>query len=361
MPKALPTSQTILPVIIDKGIVFIDKTRFIPIYEESQSLVSLFLRPRRFGKTMFTEILKYYYDSALEEQSTRIFRDTHIAANPTPLKSSLLVLMFDFSGIDTRGGAEAVLDSFTHKIICGIDDFYFRYPGLIPAEIRCMAASSQPNELSWTVCQYYSNKTLFPTAGRLINHFMNYMKNFQKKLMVIIDEYDNFTNDILSHDANAFAEIARKEGDVSRFYQNLRACQQRGIIDRIFITGVLPVTLDTSLTGFVFDRLYDDHQFNELAGFTGDEIRTLLHETVDFGQCAFTPETLAEEIRKRYNGYRFAENAENTVCNPALCLGFLKQLTNRKGQKIPPLGTESGNDMDFKNSPATWLSSKRML
>ncbi len=222
MPKALPTSQTVLPVIIDDGFVFIDKTRFIPIYEESQSRVSLFLRPRRFGKTMFTEILKYYYDSALEEQSTRIFRATHIAANPTPLKSSLLVLKFDFSGIDTRGGSEAVLDSFTYKIIRGIDDFYFRYPGLIPAEIRCMAASSQPNELSRAVRRYYCNKTLFPTAGRLINTFMNYMKSFQKKLLVIIDEYDNFTNDILSHDASSFAEIAWNAGGVSRFYQNLR-------------------------------------------------------------------------------------------------------------------------------------------
>ncbi len=219
---------------------------------------------------------------------------------------------------------------------------------MLPADIRSQAASSQPNELSRAVRRYYSNKSLFPTAGRLINTFMNYMKSFQKKLMVIIDEYNNFTNDILRHDASSFPEIAWNAGGVSRFYQNLRACQQRGIIDRIFITGVLPVTLDTSLTGFVFDRLYDDHQFNELAGFTEDEIRTLLHETVDFGQCAFTPETLAEEIRKRYNGYRFAENAENTVCNPALCLGFLKQLTNRKGQKIPPLGTESGNDMDFE-------------
>ncbi len=69
MPKALPTSQTVLPIIIDDGFVFIDKTRFIPIYEESQSLVSLFLRPRRFGKTMFTEILKYYFDSAWKSKA----------------------------------------------------------------------------------------------------------------------------------------------------------------------------------------------------------------------------------------------------------------------------------------------------
>ena len=72
MLKLIPSAQTVLPSIIDEGYVFIDKTRFIRIYEESGLKTALFLRPRRFGKTMFTEILKYYYDAALEEQGNRI-------------------------------------------------------------------------------------------------------------------------------------------------------------------------------------------------------------------------------------------------------------------------------------------------
>ena len=151
MLKALPTSQTILPDIINEDYVFIDKTQFIEKYEASKKKVSLFLRPRRFGKTMFTEILRYYYDAALEKESSGIFSSTYIATHPTPLKSAFHVVKFDFSGIDTSGGTRAVLDSFKYKIIQGIDDFFCRYPDTIPGDIRKLALSGEKGELSKAV------------------------------------------------------------------------------------------------------------------------------------------------------------------------------------------------------------------
>ena len=94
--------------IIDSNYVLIDKTRFLKIYEERGTSVSLFLRPRRFGKTMFTELLRYYYDKALESESNRLFKGCYIASHPTPLKSSFYVLQFDFSGIATSGCSETL-------------------------------------------------------------------------------------------------------------------------------------------------------------------------------------------------------------------------------------------------------------
>ena len=108
MLKALPTSQTSLPAIIDRNLIFIDKTAFISTYEKSQHAVSLFLRPRRFGKIMFTEILKYYYDAALEKES---------------------------SGIATNNGVDSTLNSFLENIIIGISDFFMRYPDFVPQKI----------------------------------------------------------------------------------------------------------------------------------------------------------------------------------------------------------------------------------
>ena len=348
MLKALPTSQTILPDIINEDYVFIDKTQFIEKYEESKKKVSLFLRPRRFGKTMFTEILKYYYDAALEKESSGIFSSTYIATHPTPLKSAFHVVKFDFSGIDTSGGTRTVLDSFKYKIIQGIDDFFCRYPDTIPGDIRKLALSGEKGELSKAVFKYYGDTSLFPTAGRVTDDFITYLKAFPRKVMVIIDEYDNFTNDILSRDVGAFTEIARKEGDVSKFYQVLRSRQQANIIDRIFITGVLPITLDTSLSGFVSDKIYLDAEFNEMAGFSDTEVAELLEETVDFDKCGFSPDDLRKEMKERYDGYRFSEVADTSVYNPALCLKFISDLISGRYKKLPPLQTVSGNDMDFE-------------
>ncbi|MBQ8706654.1 MAG: AAA family ATPase, partial [Succinivibrionaceae bacterium] len=346
MIKNIPTSQTMLPVIIDEGYAFVDKTKSIETYEKSKSRVSLFLRPRRFGKTMFIEMLKYYYDEALKEESTRIFKGKYIASHPTEKKSGYYVVSFDFSGIGTKNGLENTLNAFSYKIIVGIRNFYLRYPDLIPRDIQRMKEQEEAS-LEDCIAKYYKDEKLFSDSTAIITSFLTRLQAFQNKIMVLIDEYDNFTNDILSRDVNTFAELARKGGDISMFYQVLRSCQQLNIIDRIFIAGVLPITLDTSLSSFVFDRVYEYPEFNEMAGFTDDDVANLLKDTLDFDKCGFSLDTLRGEMKKRYNGYRFAEEGEFTVYNPALCLNFIKKLISLDYKKIPPLQTVSGNDIDF--------------
>ena len=346
MIKNIPTSQTMLPVIIDEGYAFVDKTKSIETYEKSKSRVSLFLRPRRFGKTMFIEMLKYYYDEALKEESTRIFKGKYIASHPTEKKSGYYVVSFDFSGIGTKNGLENTLNAFSYKIIVGIRNFYLRYPDLIPRDILRMKEQEQAS-LEDCITKYYKDEKLFPDSTAIITSFLTRLQAFQNKIMVLIDEYDNFTNDILSRDVITFAELARKGGDVSTFYQVLRSCQQQNIIDRIFIAGVLPITLDTSLSSFVFDRIYKSKKFNDIAGFTEEEVETLLNETVDFSESKFSLDTLKEEMKKRYNGYRFSSFAKNSVYNSALCLSFIEQYAELDYSRIPPLQTVSGNDIDF--------------
>ena len=346
MVKDLPTSQTKLLTIIREGYAFVDKTQSIETYETSKSRVSLFLRPRRFGKTMFIQMLKYYYDVALKDESARIFEGTYIASHPTEKKSGYYVLSFDFSGIGTNNGIDKTLEAFTDNIINGIGNFYQRYPDLIPRDILRMKEQEQAS-LEDCITKYYKDEKLFPDSTAIITSFLTRLQAFQNKIMVLIDEYDNFTNDILSRDVITFAELARKGGDVSTFYQVLRSCQQQNIIDRIFIAGVLPITLDTSLSSFVFDRIYKSKKFNDIAGFTEEEVETLLNETVDFSESKFSLDTLKEEMKKRYNGYRFSSFAKNSVYNSALCLSFIEQYAELDYSRIPPLQTVSGNDIDF--------------
>ena len=347
MPKLIPTAMTNFKMIIEKNYAFVDKTRFLKIYEESGTTVSMFLRPRRFGKTMFTEFLRYYYDIALREDADRLFKDRYIASHPTPLKNSYYVLQFDFSGIDSSGAVNDILEDFRDKVIDGITDFLQRYPEFIRSEIRQKVSDGNLNELNNAIIGYYSDKTAFPNVAMLTNRFINSLRPLSSaKLMVVIDEYDNFTNDILSKDPVMFQDMARKGGHISAFYQVLRSRNQARLIDRIYVTGVLPITMDTSISGFVSENLTSDPQFNEMAGFTDDEVMDLLKQTVDFKKCPFSPEVLRAEMKKRYDGYRFADNAENTVYNATMCLNFIRDL-QKKYQEIPEFKIFANTNIDY--------------
>ena len=186
------------------------------------------------------------------------------------------------------------------------------------------------------ITAYYENISEFSSPAEIMSDFFLKINSFiplSCKLMVIVDEYDNFTNDILSKDPGKFREIARKGGELSAFFQTIRAGEQNKLIDRIYVTGVLPITLDTAISGFVSKNLTSVPAFNEMAGFTDDEVLDLLEQTVDFEKCPFSPEELRAEIKKRYDGYRFAKYAEKTVYNATICLNFIGELIENDCQK----------------------------
>ena len=168
--KKIPDAMTDFRKIIDSNYVFIDKTRFLEVYEESGTSVSLFLRPRRFGKTMFTELLRYYYDKALES-----------ATHPTPLKSSFYVLRFDFSGISVIGGIDYIINSFMDKIVNGIENFFSRYPDMIPKMIIDTVPENRISDIPEYVKAHYKNRTKYPTSDVLINDFLHHVQHFSHK------------------------------------------------------------------------------------------------------------------------------------------------------------------------------------
>ena len=338
--------------IIDNNYAYVDKTRFLEVYENHGYPVSMLLRPRRFGKTMFTELLRYYYDISLKDEGDRLFCRTYIASHPTPLKNSFHVLKFDFSGgYSSADGtasaaystAEEALSFFKRNIVNGIVNFYRSYPKLLPGFLK----AADPEDGYSSVISYYNG---FKIPAAVLQEFLTYINGMSEKLsgrlMVIIDEYDNFTNDILTRDPELFRKIARKDGEFSAFYGVLRNFKQMGIISKIYVTGVLPVTMDTAISGFVSEHLTSDPQFNELAGFTDNEVIDLLKQTVDFEKCPFSPEELRAEMKKRYDGYRFADNAENTVYNATMCLNFIRDL-QKKYQEIPKFKIFADANIDY--------------
>ncbi|MEE3422615.1 MAG: AAA family ATPase [Succinimonas sp.] len=349
--KKIPSSISSFKDIKEQNLAYIDKTEFIKNYEDLNVFNGMFLRPPGFGKTMFTEILRYYYDIVLQNEADKLFKGTWIADHPTPYKNSYAVLKFDFSSVRTISSIDDTMDFFMDQVIKGIADFYINYPDLIISEA---ASDNHAKPVPNDVKKYYGNKNEFTSPAKIISHFLlDFLSRRPSfNLMIIIDEYDNFTNDLLSSDPKMFPDLTRKKGELGAFFSVLRNYQQSGTIERIFITGVLPIYMDTAVSGFTSVKLTFTNELKSLTGFTDDEVRELLRETVNFDKCPWAPETLLETIKVRYGGYYFfgAGNSADpnaTVANAALCLSFISELIANSYENLPPLSTVSSNDSDY--------------
>jgi len=239
--------------ILDNSI-YIDKTRFIEVLENNHKF-PIFLRPRRFGKSLFISTLWYYYDEYYIEIWDDLFSELYIGKNPTPLKSSYQVLFLEFSGIVTDS-LESIYNDFLNKIDISLKRFVQKY--------------NYPTEYINLI-----DKQKTPQAKMEV--FFDITNN--AKIYFLIDEYDHFANSILGTDFKLFTDIIGKGGFVRSFYETIKTATQKGIVERLFITGVTPVTLDSMTSGFnIGENISNDAGFNELAGFTLEESKIVLKQ-----------------------------------------------------------------------------------
>lgn len=178
------------------------------------------LRLRKFGKTLFTSTLEYYYDINAKSKFKELFKNTYIGKHPTKLRNSYHILKFIFSGIDTSSD-ETTTKGFTNEITSSIKLFVEKY-GL----------------------EFYTN--FDDTAENILNNLFKafYIQKNAEKIYIIIDEYDHFANELLSFNTLKFKELVSRNGKVRKRYEILKKGTE-SVVDRIFITGVAPITLDS--------------------------------------------------------------------------------------------------------------------
>ena len=287
-------------------VAFVDKTNFIEVIDKLDTKYPILLRPRRFGKTTFVQMLDYFYDISKKDQYDEVFRGTKIHEMNLPSHNTYHVLNLEFSEIYGNTSAQLV-EGFTSNIIDSITDFIDRYP-----------------EVNFEVDEY-KNKT--PSA--LINAFFTSCKiafKGKQDLYVIIDEYDNFANEILSKNRDLFKEITNANGFLKAFYKAIKKHTTK-VIAKTFITGVSSVSLDSLTSGFNIAKNVTCHpKLNEFAGFTKDELIGLIEKLVDTKALNTTAEALAENMRKAYNGYAFSQIAKNTLFNASMCLNYISYI-----------------------------------
>ncbi|WP_308873963.1 AAA family ATPase [Thiothrix subterranea] len=304
MKTKLPYGLSNFKDVILGGYTYVDKTAYIAQLEDSGKY-NILLRPRRFGKSLLLSAMEYYYDSHYAADFDSLFAELYIGKHPTPMKSGYSVLFMEFSGISTES-YEAVYRAFNTKVELALQRFLERY-GYPASDSASIAAYSSPHEK--------------------MEAFFKIVEG--QKILFLIDEYDHFANSILADDLQQFQQIVGKGGFVRSFYETIKTATQRGIIDRLFITGVTPIMLDSMTSGFNIGKNVSlTEEFNEAMGFTRAEVVSLLQPLVE--NCGLDSTQLMADVTDWYNGYRFHINAAETVYNANMVLYFLDKFDYKR-------------------------------
>jgi len=269
---------------------FIDKTDYIPKIENYSSAYLMFLRPRRFGKSLLIAILEAYYDIYFKEEFEAIFKDTYILNNRTKEASSYMVLRFDFSAIDIYN----VEESFRGYLLRHTNAFIERYNLDI-------------------------EKTDSPID--LLDAIFVYMKKKNLKFYLLIDEYDNFANKLLLNSRDDYLNIVSKKTALfKQFFTSLKAgtAGNNAPIRRMFITGVTPMTMYDVTSGFnIGKNISLDSRFHNMVGINNHELNNAL---VEF---EIEDKVSKELLQEWYNGYLFSENSDESIYNTDMILYFI--------------------------------------
>lgn len=290
-------------ILVKNDYVFVDKTQFIQKLENSRERLVSYLRPRKFGKSLWLSVLEYYYDVNQKDKFNELFGKYHIGKYPTPARNSYRILKFDFSGIDTST-AESTKQGFNFSVNSSLREFIDKYHVLNTEQKEVVLKSTDAEEMMTTFFKAY-------------NSGYN-----DVKIYLLFDEYDHFTNDILYRNKKEFIESVSKQGYVRKFYEVVKTATQQGIVDKLFITGVSPVTLDALTSGFnILTHLTNKAEYESLMGFTEDEVKTLLNLVL---QDKSRENEILNEMREWYNGYRFSIHSDKNIYNSNMVLYYLK-------------------------------------
>ncbi len=293
---------------------YVDKTSFIPLIEQSDRFF-FFIRPRRFGKSLTLNMLQHYYDVRTKDKFDSLFGDLYIGKHPTKDRNSYLVIKLNFSGI--TGELHNYRKNLDEHCRIVFDYFCDVYADYLPEGIKEKMA-----EKDGVVSQF---EYLFTECARV-----------NQKIYLFIDEYDHFTNTILSDvdSLNRYTDETHKEGYLRAFFNKIKSGTDSSI-KRCFITGVSPVTMDDLTSGFNIGTNYSlSPRFNEMMGFTEDEVRKMLTYYSTTSHFSHTVDELIELMKPWYDNYCFAQESygRTTMYNSNMVLYFVKNYIEYNGE-----------------------------
>lgn len=284
--KRIPYGVSNFVEVVEQNQYYVDKTMYLPLLEQQPSSL-FFIRPRRFGKSIFLSMMRAYYDIAQKDKFQEYFGNLWIGSRPTPLQGKFQVLFLDFSRVSSGNGT--LSEDFNSYCSIVADVFAGRYESFyysgFAEEMKSMSGfTSKLNFLNAKAAEYGA------------------------KLYLIIDEYDNFTNVVLNEQGN---EVYHALTHASGFYREVFK-KFKGMFERIFMTGVSPVTLDDLTSGFNIGwNISTKFQFNMMLGFSEEDVRQMLRYYKEAGQLKGDADigAMITEMKPWYDNYCFAKES----------------------------------------------------
>ena len=306
--KGIPYGVARFDEVRNENFYYVDKTMYLPLLENTSKYLFL-IRPRRFGKSMFVSMMQEYYDIAKADRFDTLFDGLWIKEHPTPLKNAFQVIYFDFSL--AGAGMERLEYTFNDYCCKVLDRFIERYRSYYDEKFfdEVQSTTDAANKL------------------RSINakaHELGY------PLYLIIDEYDNFTNVILSEGGKeVFRNLTHASGFYREYFKIFKA-----MFSRVFLIGVSPVTLDDLSSGYNIDwNISQDPQFNYMLGFSENDVREMFLYYKGAGKLRPDAdiEAMLAEMKPWYNNYCFAEECmdDERLYNCDMVLYYLRYQVSR--------------------------------
>ena len=303
--KRLPYGINDFEAIIEQNQYYVDKTMYLPLLENQPSNI-FFIRPRRFGKSIFLSMLHAYYDCSKKEKFQALFGDLWVGKHPTPLQGKYQILHLDFSYVG--GSIEKLEENFNMYLRVKLDGFMRVYQEFYLTDFKEKFFKSDSATEKLALLQDETATKGIP-------------------LYLIIDEYDNFTNTVLNEQGEkVYWAITHADG----FYRDVFK-KFKGMFERIFITGVSPVTLDDVTSGFNIGwHISTKPEFNQMLGFSLEEVRKMFAYYKEVGGIPATSdiEAMIDEMKPWYDNYCFSKNALETQSKVFNCDMVIYYLRN---------------------------------
>ena len=326
--KRIPYGMQNFEDVIKEDCYYVDKTPFIEQIEESNKYF-FFIRPRRFGKTLTLSMLENYYDINKKDKFEEIFGKLYIGQNPTPEHNTYLIIHLNFA--EVAAGLDDYKDGLDNHCRLVFNFFCDIYAHILPADTK---AGLQQE----------------PDAVSKLRFLCQKCQEVGKKIYLFIDEYDNFTNMILAHEEHLvrYRNQTHGEGYLRQFFNTIKGAAGN-TLGRVFVTGVSPVTMDDLTSGFNIGTNYSlSPDFNEMTGFTEEEVRKMLDYYGSVLPFNHTTDELIKVMKPWYDNYCFAEDryGETTMYNSVMVLNFVDNYI-RSNYQIPKKMVETNIRIDY--------------
>ncbi len=303
--KQVPYGVSDFVMVRERNLYYVDKTMFLSLLEQQPDNV-FYIRPRRFGKSLFISMMRAYYDKAMAANFDSLFGGLWVHEHPTPLRGRYQMLYLDFSQVG--GDIDRLSERFNDYCSLMLDDFMHSYRDEYPDE---------------TVKAFFETRQMADKLDLIRNSAVR----LRIPLYLIIDEYDNFTNIVLNENGE---EVYHAITYASGFYRDVFK-KFKGMFERIFMTGVSPVTLDDLTSGFNIGwHLSMNPKFDKMLGFSTEDVRSMLLYYKEAGMLPSESdvEAIIAEMKPWYDNYCFAKEClkqEERVFNCDMVLYYLRQ------------------------------------